>query len=594
MNITRREFSRLIALAAAAPSAAREVAYASTAEPAAAMALESFNYTGVRLLDGMFKQQVQSTKQAYFDVSDDSYLFGFRQRAGLPAPGVGLDGWYGTDTFHAFGQYLAGMARLSKATNDKPLGDKAIFLMREWGKTIEPDGYFFYSKHPNFYHYSYEKTIGGLNDIYEYLGEKEALVYLDRITDWAIKNLDRARPNPGPTPPFQYTGDAGEWYTLGENLYRAYLNTGDSKYKTFAAVWHYDKFWSGFAEGQPDVAYRHAYSHLNSFSSAAMAYKVTGDQAFLKTITNAYDYIHKTQCFATGGYGPSERLRPTDGSLGRAVESEQATFETPCGSWAVFKLGRYLQNFTGEACYGDWMEQLAYNGIGAALPMSSSGKTFYDSDYRVCGSTKLYFQKTWPCCSGTYPQAVADYHNMIYLKNAQGLYVNLFVPSEVTWNHRGERIILRQETSYPEDSKVSFSITSERSSEFPLNFRVPGWSKKPIIVRVNGAVESVSAQPGSWATIKRLWKSGDKVELEIPLEFALVPIDPQHPKRVAITRGPVVFVRKGQGAVLNDMTGWKRKGNDSAVFLAEVKPNIELVPFYRMVQDEPYLMYFDI
>ena len=401
MNITRREFTQLMACAAAAPAAgnAARLATSPAAKPAVQIRLEPFNYSGVRLHDIMLKEQVRTTRDAFFNVSNDSYLFGFRQRAGLPAPGVGLDGWYGTDTFHAFGQYLAGMARIAKATEDKPLADKAIFLMHEWGKTIEPDGYFYYSRKPNFYHYSYEKTVGGLNDIYEYLGEKDALVYLDRITDWAIKNLDRGRPNPGPTPPFQYTGDAGEWYTLGENLYRAYLLTGDERYKNFAAVWHYDKFWDGFADGKPNVSYLHAYSHVNSLNSAAMAYEITGEPHYLKVITNAQDFIQKTQCFATGGYGPSERLRPTDGALGKALETEDATFETPCGSWAVFKLTRYLQRFTGEAHYGDWMEQLTYNGIGSALSMQSSGQTFYNSDYRACGSTKLYFHLHWPCCS---------------------------------------------------------------------------------------------------------------------------------------------------------------------------------------------------
>lgn len=598
MNITRREFAQLIACAAVAPAAghAARLSDVPAAKPAVEMRLESFNYSGVRLLESMFKDQVRSTRDAFFNVSNDSYLFGFRERAGLPAPGVGLDGWYGTDTFHAFGQYLAGMARIAKATEDRPLADKAILLMHEWGKTIESDGYFYYSRKPNFYHYSFEKTVGGLNDVYEYLGEKDALVYLDRITGWAIKNLDRSRPNPGPTPPFQYTGDAGEWYTLGENLYRAYLLTGDEKYKQFAAVWHYDKFWDGFADGNPHVSYLHAYSHVNSLSSAAMAYEITGEPHYLKVICNAHDYIYRTQTFATGGYGPSERLRPSDGALGQALESDDATFETPCGSWAVFKLMRYLQRFTGEAQYGDWTEQLTYNGIGSALPMLSSGETFYNSDYRTCGSTKLYFHLHWPCCSGTYPQDIADYHNNIYLKSPEALYVNLFIPSEVIWNHRGQNILIRQETSYPEEGYVTLTVTPEHAVEFPLNFRVPGWLKKQVAVKVNGAAEPVATQPGTWATIRRSWKAGDKIELQIPLEIALVPVDPQHPKRVAITRGPVVLVRKGQGPALDhlSLSDWKETRKGSLDVSASVQPIIQLVPFYQMTKDAAYLMYFDL
>ena len=151
---------------------------------------------------------------------------------------------------------------------------------------------------------------------------------------------------------------------------------------------------------------------------------------------------------------------------------------------------------------------------------------------------------------GTYPQDVADYHNNIYLKSTEALYVNLFIPSEVRWNHRGQDILVRQETSYPEDGYVTLIVTPEHAVEFPLNFRVPGWVKKPVAVKINGSIESVAMQPGTWATIRRSWKAGDKVELQIPLELALVPVDPQHPKRVAVTRGPVVLVRKGQGPAL--------------------------------------------
>src|SRR5258708_35636284 len=93
---------------------------------------------------------------------------------------------------------------------------------------------------------------------------------------------------------------------------------------------------------------------------------------------------------------------------------------------------------------------MVYNGIGAAVPVTPAGKTFYYSDYRVGGGMKVYYWDAWPCCSGTYIQAVADYHNLIYYKDASSLYVNLFVSSEVTWNHPGGEVKLAQETDYPE------------------------------------------------------------------------------------------------------------------------------------------------
>lgn len=600
MAITRREFSKLAACAALAPAAAEAL----TKIPAAAISvqnaaqsrvkLESFNYSGVRLLDGMLKTQFEQTRDTYYNIPDESLLVGFRRRAGLPAPGKSLDGWYGIDRFNAFGQYLGGMARMAKASDDKQLRDKAIFLMNEWGKTIDPNGYFFYSKKPNAYHYFYEKMMGGLNDLYEFSGEKDALVYADRITDWAIKHLDRARTNPTPAHPVAGDGVGNnEWYTLGENLYRTYLFTGDPKYRKFAELWHYDKYWDGYAKGNPDAYGLHAYSHVNTLSSAAMAYKISGDPVFLKAIVNAYQYLQQTQCFATGGYGPGERLLRPDGSLGASLESRDNTFETPCGVWAGYKLSRYLINFTGDSVYGDWIERLTYNGIAAALPMQESGQTFYYSDYRLCGSIKVYNKSHWPCCSGTYPEDVADYHNVLYFKDADGLYVNLYVPSEVTWQHGGQTIVLRQETAYPESESVMLTVTPERGIDFPLHFRVPRWAANGITVKINGNAENVPAKAGTWASIRRTWNPGDKMELNIPLQLVTAPVDTQHPKRVAITRGPLVLVRKGQPSPSTSFADWKAAGDGS--FEASSAPVTErFVPFYRLRIDEPYLMYFDI
>src|SRR5262245_66607069 len=97
---------------------------------------------------------------------------------------------------------------------------------------------------------------------------------------------------------------------------------------------------------------------------------------------------------------------PSNGNLGVALEDRQNTCETPCCSWAAIKMARYLITFTGEARYGDWLERLMYNAIGAALPITETGNNFYYPDYRDAGGDKLYARSTHTCCFGTYIQAV--------------------------------------------------------------------------------------------------------------------------------------------------------------------------------------------
>jgi DUF1680 family protein len=573
--------------------------------------LESFEYDGVRLRDGMLKKQVDQTRDYYYGLLNDDILIGFRRRAGMPAPGTEFGGWYGGeaavpdkfkdwwmwgDTFNVFGQWLSGMARLAKATNDTALLDKAGTLMTEWAKTIEPNGYFYYSKHPITQHYFYEKTVQGLVDLYAYGGRKDALPLLEKITDYAVANLDQTRKPCAPTTA-DWASQGVEWYTLPENLYRAYQLTDNTKYRDFADVWRYTSYWDKFNESHnPDIQGLHAYSHCNTLSSAAMAYAVHGESRYLKTIVNAYDYFERTQFYATGGYGPGEKLQAPDGSLGRSIETQPNTFETPCGCWAGFKLTRYLFQFTGDAKYGDWTEKLVYNGIGAALPMSGRGSTYYYSDYRLGGGRKVFHPAKFPCCAGTYIQDVADYHNIIYFKDPGSLYVNLFVPSEVTWNHDGTEIKVEQETHFPESDTTVLTVRPSRAVAFDLKFRVPRWTQG-VTVGVNGVPQNLAANPGTWASISRTRRGGDRMSIRMPMQLTLASIDLQHPNRVALMYGPVVLVRDDRPVLsLNkaEIDKGFEAGNRALEFRALDQPSSTMMPFYRLGYQHPYTMYFDL
>lgn len=611
----RREFIRRAVSASLAPALFRGLeGTAALAGPSEAsggkVLLQPFNYEGVRLLDGMLKKQYEQAHDYYLKIPDDNILKGFRVRAGLPAPGQAMGGWCQRDCGVTFGQWLSGMARMSKATGDVAMRDKATHLMREWAKTIAPDGTWCYVDETSHAHYEFDKMVCGLVDLYAYGGWEEAIPPLEKITDWARTRFDRTCLPANPRD-ISAGASGGEWYTLSENLYRAYQLTGNPKYREFGDVWHYPQYWGMFTGKVPlDVHGLHAYSHVNTLSSAALTYAVTGDPEYLKTIVNAYEFLQRTQWYATGGYGPSEQLQAPDGSLGRALEEEPTrvwpslpgrSFEVPCGSWAGFKLARYLMMFTGEARYGDWIEKLVYNAFGAALPMTTfsivgTGQTFYYADYRVGGGTKEYFHDAWPCCSGTYIQCVADYHNVVYLKDATGLYVNLFVPSEVTWDHKGTQIKIIQETAYPESNTTTLRVQVANGAPFTLAFRVPGWARG-VTARVNESPVEVAAIPGTWARIKRTWQSGDRVTIQVPMQLAYAPVDQQHPHRVALTYGPVVLVREQERVApgsRTDPTGWLTPGERPLEFVAAAAGRAAFVPFYRVGYGTPYCMYFDL
>ena len=197
-----------------------------------------------------------------------------------------------------------------------------------------------------------------------------------------------------------------------------------------------------------------------SIRSAAPRWLTTfsATRAYFEILKNGYDYLQQTQVYATGTYGPNERFMAPDGSLGRALDTRSDTAEVVCGSWAGFKMARYLMRFTGEARYGDWMERLFYNGVGAALPLMGRGRNFYYGDYRVGGGMKVYNWDTFTCCSGTYSQNIADYYNLAYYKDADSLYVNLYMPADVAWERPEGKVVVEQETQYPEAETSTLTI----------------------------------------------------------------------------------------------------------------------------------------
>ena len=262
---------------------------------------------------------------------------------------------------------------------------------------------------------------------------------------------------------------------------------------------------------------------------------------------NAYDFLQREQCFATGGYGPDELLLPRD-KLREKLSETHNTFETQCGSWAAFKLAKYLVSFTGDARYGDWIERLVLNGVGASIPMTRDGRVFYYSDYCLYGASKQNTDFGWSCCTGTRPQAVADYTDLVYFHDAGNLYVNLLAPSTVRWNHQGHVVTVAQTMSFPETDEVRIRVSLETPAEFGINVRVPGWLAAPMVASVNGAAAALRFDERHWAGLRRTWRNGDEIVVKLPMKLWRSSLDSQHTLPAAAMYGPVVLAFEAPAA----------------------------------------------
>lgn len=599
--VSRRAFLKGASASIAALSLAPHLRFRANEKLAGPTKLLPFRYGEVRLLGGPLGNQFDRIHRAYVALDNDRLLKPFRHRAGLPDPGEELGGWYqGPDANNpgqCFGQYLSGLSRFAGVTRDASTYAKVRNLVAGFGQTVAPDGFSYADKQAATFApaYDIDKNQIGLIDAYQCAGLAEAKDLLPRIVRGAVPYLPSRAfdqyENPRQSP-------VDESYTLPENLLNTYELTGDAYFLAVARRFFLDgSYFDPLARGTNVLPGLHAYSHVNALSSACKAYAVLGDNKYLLAALNAWEMIERTQQFASGGWGPNEKfVEPGKGLLGESLLNTHASFETPCGSYAHCKLARYLMGFTGESRYGDVMERVIYNTVLGAKDPSGTGQFFYYSDYHA-GAQKTYHSDKYPCCSGTLPQVVADYAINCYFHDESGLYVNLFAPSQVRWNLRGQEIRLAQNTRYPDADSSELRFTLDSDAEFSLFVRIPGWLESHAQISVNDKPLEIPAERGSFAAIRRKWKNNDTVQIALPFTLRTDPVDDRHPDIIALMWGPLMLVAIDApleipgNAILSSAGAMKARPYRASEFeLIRPAGSVTFKPFYK-VQSETYTTY---
>lgn len=595
--LSRRQLFKGLASAAALGTAWRPLA-AEDERASSREKLTQFRYRDVKLTGGPLKAQLDRIHAYYLTLNEDNVLKELRVRAGLPAPGEYMGGWFDGDGFapgHCFGQFISALARFSDATGDAATQAKTRRLVDGFAATIGPDGYCYPSRKAstNFPAYNYDKYVIGLLDAYKFAGIDSALPALERATRGAVRYmppraLDRNL-EPHPTAPDD------ESYTLGENCFYAYDVTGEPQFLDMAKRYLLNRtYFEPLSRGENVLPGRHAYSHCNALSSAARAYLELGDPMYLAAIRNSWRMIETTQAFASGGWGPNEAfVEPGRGKLGESLTSTHAHFETPCGSYAHFKLARYLLRITGEARYGDGLERVLYNTVLGAKDPDGEGHFFYYSDYQAA-TRRGYFPDMWPCCCGTLPQVVADYLISAYFRGPDGVYVNLFTPSELQWNVAGQPVRMIQTTGYPHAESTEIRVELAVPAEFTLYVRIPGWLKSPAQLSLNGKGLSIPAERGTFAAIRRQWRNHDSVQVVLPFPQRVAPVDDQHPNTVALMRGPLMMVALDPVLKVDasSLSTAPQHGAATVMELPAPASRVRFVPFHE-VGERRYTTYWE-
>ncbi|MHC4755044.1 MAG: glycoside hydrolase family 127 protein [Planctomycetota bacterium] len=503
-----------------------------------------FNLNQVRLLDGPFKTAMELDRKYLYDLDADRLLHMFRVTADLPSTAERLGGWEKRGVRgQIMGHYLSACALMYAGTGDEKLKAKADYIIAELAKCQQALGNgYLGALHEDkikrvIYNtgdwwapwYVQDKILAGLIDMYNYCGNKQALDIALKMVSWAkghLDNLNEAQ--------IQRMLEV-EYGGMNETLCDLYMITKNPDHLALAKRFDHKKILMPLANFEDRLKGLHANTQIPKVIGAACEYEITKELRYYNATTFFWPEVVNARTYCTGGTSNHEHWRTAPYKLG--AELSPATQETCC-TYNMLKLTRRLFTWMPNAEYADYYERALYNSI-LSTQDPKTGMMMYHVPLNS-GHWKKYntpYNSFW-CCTGTGLENHAKYGDSIYFHDDEGLYVNLFIASELNWTEKGVRI--RQETNFPEEQGTTLIIKTKKPAEFAVRIRVPSWIRKQMTVRINGNKKKIITQAGTYLTLKQTWKNGDRIKIDMPMGLHLHRM-PDDANLGAIMYGPLVL-----------------------------------------------------
>jgi hypothetical protein len=521
--------------------------------------VEPFPLTQVRLRKGPFQDALEADRRYLHLLPSERLLHTFRLNAGLPSSAQPLGGWEKTDCevrgHFAGGHYLSACALMYASAGDGELKDKANAMVAQLADCQKALRNGYLSAFPEEFFdrlregrkvwapfYTYHKIMVGLLDMYVHCGNDQALAVAEGMAEWvrhwqesiSDEHMQRILQN--------------EFGGMNEGLCNLYALTGKRQYLDLAGRFEKTMFFDPLAEHRDELKGIHANTHIPQVISAARRYELTGEERYREIAAFFLHTVTTDRIYCTGGTSNSEFWRTRPGDL--STELGRSTEECCCG-YNMLKLARHIYGWTGDPRVLDYYERTLFNsrlgtqnledgGMGYFLPLGSGFWKYFNSQY----------DSFW-CCTGTGVEEFAKTADTIYFHDDHGIFVNLFNASEVAWPEKGLR--LEQQTNFPEEEGTALVVHAERPIDIALNIRIPWWATSGGTIKVHGAALPAFASPGSYLTLNRTWKDGDRVEVRLPMTLRMETL-PGDDSQQAAMYGPLVLAgRLGAEGLTNEM-----------------------------------------
>ncbi|WKL58807.1 glycoside hydrolase family 127 protein [Asticcacaulis sp. ZE23SCel15] len=560
LNLSRRSLLSSAAFGAMAATVPGLVhANSGTVLPAKAASLP---LKDVRLLPSPFLNAVEVNQRYLMALEPDRLLHNYHKFAGLPVKGEIYGGWeLDTIAGEALGHYLSALSLMYAQTGHAECVTRITYIIDELAKcqAAHGDGYVagFMRKRKDgtvvdgkeifpeimagdirsmgfdlngcwVPFYNWHKLYAGLMDAQTYTGNDKGIAILIGLSGYIEKvfaPLNEAQ--------IQTVLDC-EFGGINESFAELYSRTQDPRWLKMAQVaFYHKKVMAPLAEGRDELANLHANTQVPKLIGLARLHEITGEAGYAKASGYFWERVVKHHSYVIGGNADREHFFEPDNVAGHITEQ---TCES-CNTYNMLKLTRHLYSWSPDASYFDFYERAHLNHM-LAHQHPQTGMFTYMMPL-MSGTARRYSTpfETFTCCLLSGTETHSKHGELIYWQQDDTLFVNLYIPSTAAWT--AQKADFELTTQYPYEGQVALKLKRLNGTRtFTVAMRIPGWARSHTVL-VNGKPALATTQKG-YALIRRKWRAGDVVKLDLPLELRLE-TPPSTDKVVSILRGPMVL-----------------------------------------------------
>ncbi len=588
------------------------------------MNLTAVTMKHVKLTGGPLKEAMDLNAEVLLLLEPDKLLSRFREYAGLtPKAPIYEKGWENAGVAgHSLGHYLSACSMMAASGDErfKPIVD---YIVEELAECQNAHGDGFLSAIPRGKEifqevksgdirtlgfdlnggwaplYTMHKLYAGLRDAYRLTGNGQALVVEEKLGRWLVDVFAALNDEQ-----MQLVLRC-EYGGINEVLADLAADTGDAVFGELADRMYHRLLLDPLAEGRDELSGFHANTQIPKIIGAARQFEIAGEPKYKRIAEHFWDFVVHDHSYVIGGNSLNEHFGDP-GQLNLCLS--EGTCET-CNTYNMLKLTKHLFGWHALAEQADYYEKAMYNHI-LASQHKQDGRVVYCLSLEMGGHKRFQtLLEDFTCCYGTGMENHASYGGGIYYEGENDLFVAQYAPSELHWERHGATIV--QETAYPLDGRIRLTVRAAADAEFTLHVRYPYWASQGISIRINGNEEAVAGhQPSSFVPLRRKWKDGDCVEIELPMSIRTEAM-PDNASRIALLRGPLVLagdlgelaadadapttvlIKQGENELLQSFQELADEPGVYRLTGANEEGDVRLVPFYRLY-DRRYTVYWDL